>query len=69
MRASSSVPGANISWPQCLNWKATQCRPVYVAAMLKGVAHVGDGADLVVGEGVDDHRRAADSVAFVAAFS
>jgi hypothetical protein len=22
--ASSEVPGANSSWPQCLNWKATQ---------------------------------------------
>ena len=39
----------------------------HVAAVLvEGVANVGDGARLVVGEAVDHHRSAADAVAFIA---
>ncbi len=66
---SSFVPGAKMSWPQCLNWNATEPVGAHVAAVLaEGVAHFGHGAHMVVGHGVDDDGRAADAVALVADF-
>ena len=64
---SSSVPGANRSWPQCLKRNATEPVGAHVAAVLgERVAHLGHGARAVVGEQSTITAAPFEAVALVA---